>query len=92
MGLAELFLSVLIVGLSCVNAAIPFSAWRRTQDTRFALLGSANAFLALLGALWAWGQLPVNPPEFTASTEASVLLVLAAVLLFLLATLLRRHS
>jgi hypothetical protein len=92
MGLLELFVAVLITGLSCVNAAIPLSAWRRTRDERFALLGLANAVFVLLGALWVWGQLPGTPPEGTASTDLSLLFVLAAVLLFLLATLVRRPT
>ena len=62
MELQDFFVSVLIVGISCVNAAVPLAAWSRARDGRFLLLAGANGFLALAGAIWAWGVLPVNLP------------------------------
>lgn len=85
MGLEELFVAVLIVGISCVNAALPAAAWWRSKDGRFLFLSGANVGLALLGLVWTWGQLPWNPPSW-ASAEAPVLLLVLAVTLLLLAT------
>ena len=92
MGLLELFVSVLIVGVSAINAAVPVAAWTRGRDGRFLLLAAANAVFALLGALWTWGQLPVNPPSY-ASVQLPVLVIALAVSLLLLATTLwPRHA
>ncbi len=87
MGLLELFAAVLIGGLSAVNVALPVAAWGRARDGRFLLVAGANGFLALLGALWVWGQLPVNPPAYTHSGVPSLAVVLVAVLLLFAATL-----
>jgi hypothetical protein len=84
-GLAELFVAVLIVGISCVNAAIPAAVWSRSRDGRFLLLSSANGLLAVLGLLWTWGQLPWNPPSWT-SVQLPILGVALLVTLLLLAT------
>lgn len=78
-------MAVLIVGISCVNAAPPAAAWWRSKDGRFLFLSAANAGLALLGVVWTWGQLPWNPPSW-ASTGAPVLVLVLAVTLLLLAT------
>jgi hypothetical protein len=91
-GLEELFVAVLIVGISCVNAAPPAAAWWRSKDGRFLFLSGANAFLALLGAVWAWGQLPENPPSWTSAGLPVLLLVLIVSLLFLATTLWPRRS
>ena len=92
MGLAELFVSVLIVGISCVNAAPPAAAWARSRDGRFLILSSANVVLAVLGLVWVWGQLPWNPPPW-ASAELPVLLIaLLVTLLFLATTLWPRRT
>ena len=92
MGLAELFVAVLIVGISCVNAAPPAAAWWRSKDGRFLFLAAGNALLGVLGGVWSWGQLPWNPPSW-ASVELPVLvLVLAVTLLFLATTLWPRRS
>lgn len=92
MGLVELFLAVVIVGISCVNAALPAVAWGRSKDGRFFLLSTANAVLAILGALWVWGQLPGNPPSWTAVDSPILAVVLLAVLLFLATTLWPRRA
>jgi len=84
-GIAELFLAVVIVGVSCVNAALPASAWARSGDARFGLLSAANVVLAVLGGVWVWGQLPWNPPSWAAA-EWPVLLLALLVALLLLAT------
>ena len=92
MGLAELFVSVLIVGISCVNAAPPAAAWARSRDGRFLILSSANVALAVLGLVWVWGQLPWSPPAW-ASAELPVLLIaLLVTLLFLATTLWPRRT
>lgn len=92
MGLEELFVAVLIVGISCVNAAPPAAAWGRSHDGRFLFLSAANVCLALLGVIWMWGELPWNPPSW-ASTQLPVLaLVLLVTLLFLATTLWPRRS
>jgi hypothetical protein len=91
-GLAELFVAVLIVGISCVNAAVPAAAWRRARDGRFWLLSAANLGIAALGAIWTWGQLPWSPPSW-ASAQLPVLgLVLLVTLLLLATTLWPRRS
>jgi len=90
--LLELFLSVLVAGISALNSAIPFAVWRRTGDARFVFLSLANALLSVLGLVWVWGQLPVNPPSFTSVSDSTLALVLLAVLLFLVATLGRRRA
>jgi hypothetical protein len=91
-GLVELFFSVLIVGVSAVNAGVPVAAWTRGRDGRFLLLAAANAVFALLGAVWTWGQLPVNPPSYT-NAELPVLVIAFVITLLLLATTLwPRHA
>lgn len=86
MGLAELFVAVLIAGVSSINAAMPAGAYARSHDARFLFLAASNATLALLGALWAWGELPVAPPSWTGATLPILFLVLIVTLLFLAAT------
>lgn len=85
MGLLELFVAVLIAGVSLVNAAVPLAAWRRAHDGRFLFLVGANALLALLGAVWIWGELPGSPPSYT-SVGLPVLGIVLLATLFLLAT------
>ena len=85
-------MAVLIVGISCVNAAIPAAAWWSSKDGRFLFLSMANAFLALLGAVWTWGQLPGNPPSWTSAGLPVLSLVLVVSLLFLATTLWPRRS
>ncbi|HYA10589.1 MAG TPA: hypothetical protein VEH10_02815 [Thermoplasmata archaeon] len=92
MGLTELFVAVLIAGLSVANAAPPAAAWFRSRDGRFLLLSAANLGLALLGALWAWGELPWGPPSWTAVQLPVMVLVLVVVLLLLATTLWPRHA
>jgi hypothetical protein len=91
-GLLELFVAVLISGISILNSAIPASVARRTGDARFVFLSAASGFLAVLGAVWVWGELPVSPPGFTSVADATLGLVLAAVILFLVATLWPRRA
>ena len=87
MGLIELFVAVLIVGISCVNAAPPAAAWVRAHDPRFLLLAVAQLVLALLGAVWAWGQTPWNPPDWSVAQLPVLGLVLLVALLLLATTL-----
>ncbi len=89
MGLLELFLGVLIVGFSAINAGVPFAAWLRERDGRFAALGSGHLGLAVLGAIWVWGQLPVGPPSATSVSWPVLGLVLGVVVLWFLATIVR---
>jgi hypothetical protein len=86
-GLVELFVSVLIVGLSCINAAPPTAAWLRAHDPRFLLLAAAQLSLAAVGAVWAWGQMPWSPPAWTGGYLPVMGLVLLVALLFLATTL-----
>ncbi len=90
-GLPELFVAVLIVGISCVNAAMPTGAYLRSRDGRFLVLASANAGLALLGVLWTWGELPLNPPSWIVGSLPLMILVLLVDLLLLATTLWPRH-
>jgi hypothetical protein len=84
--------SVLIVGVSCVNAGVPLAAWVRARDGRFLFLAGANAVLAIVGAVWAWGVLPVSPPAFAAPQFPILILVLLVALLLLAATLWPRRT
>ena len=88
MGLPEVFVSVLIVGVSGINLALPLSAWRRSGDSRFLAIAGSSAGLAALGALWTWGAMPVGGPPWTAASLPILLVVLLVTVLFLLSTLL----
>jgi hypothetical protein len=92
MGLPELFVSVLIAGLSLVNAVVAVGAWYRTRDGRLLLVAGANLALLLVGLLWAWGQFPSGPSEFAAPSWPVLLLVLVATLFLLGTALLPRRS
>jgi hypothetical protein len=92
MGLAELFLAVLIVGVSLVNASLPIAAWARGRDGRFLVIAAAHVVLAGLGVLWTWGQLPVNPPSSAVVQLPVLAIAFLATLLFLIATLWPRHA
>jgi hypothetical protein len=91
-GLAELFVAVLIVGISCINAAPPAAAWTRSRDGRFLFLSAANLGLAAVGLVWAWGQLPWNPPGWASAQLPILGLTLLVTLLFLATTLWPRRS
>ncbi|HKN06128.1 MAG TPA: hypothetical protein VJ021_00795 [Thermoplasmata archaeon] len=91
MGLVELFVAVLVTGISCVNAGIPTGAFVRSQDGRFLVLAGANALLALLGALWTWGELPLNAPSWAVPNLPVLALTLLVALLLLATTLWPRH-
>jgi len=91
MGLLELFVAVLIAGVSAINAAVPLAAWLRAHDGRFLFLVGANALLALLGAVWAWGELPGAPPSYTAVELPVLVITLLATLLLLATSLWRRR-
>ncbi len=91
MGLIELFIAVLIAGISVVNAAVPLGAWFRARDARFLLITGANAMLAALGGVWIWGQLPVSPPGYASVGLPVLLIVLLATLLWLASSLWRRR-
>lgn len=91
MGLVELFVAALIAGISLVNATVPIAAWLRAHDGRFLMLAGANAFLALVGALWTWGELPGSPPSYTAVQLPILAFVLLVTVLLLASTLWPRH-
>jgi hypothetical protein len=91
-GWVELFVAVLIVGISCVNAAPPSLAWYRARDGRFLLLSGANLGLAGLGAIWVRGQLPGSPPSWTSVQLPALGLVLVVVALLLVTTLWPRRA
>lgn len=91
MGLAELFVAVLVLGISCVNAAMPAGAYARSKDARFLALSAGNLALAVLGVFWTWGQLPLSPPAWTSASLVSMVVVLVVTLLFLAATVWPRH-
>jgi formate hydrogenlyase subunit 4 len=88
-GLVELFLAVLVVGFSAINAGVPFAAWGRARDGRFALLGAGHLGLAALGAIWVWGAWPGTPPPSAVAPWPILTLVVAVVLLWFAATLWR---
>jgi hypothetical protein len=91
--LAELFAAVLIVGVSLINAAPPAAAFARSRDVRFVLLSVAHLLLALVGAVWAWGELaPLDPPAWTAASLPVIGAVLIVALLFLTTTLWPRRG
>ena len=92
MGIIELFAAVVIVGVSCINAAPPAAAWFRSGDGRFGLLCAANATLAVLGGVWAWGQLPYDAPSWTAVQLPVLLLVLVVTGLLLATTIWPRRT
>jgi hypothetical protein len=91
-GLVELFVAVLIAGVSCINLGLPAVAFQRSGDGRFLALSGANAVLVLVGLLWAWGQLPYNPPAWTGVGLPILALVLLVALLLLVSTLWRRRA
>ena len=91
MGLAELFVAVLLTGISCVNSAMPLGAYARSKDGRFLALSAGNLALALLGILWTWGQLPLSPPSWATASLVSMSIVLVVALIFLVATIWPRH-
>jgi hypothetical protein len=92
MGLLELFFAVLIVGVSGVNTGVPVAAWTRARDGRFLLLAAANAVLAVLGAVWTWGELPLSPPSYAEAQLPVLGIALVATLLLLATTLWPRHA
>jgi len=90
-GLVELFVAVLVTGISCVNAGVPTGAFLRSRDGRFLVLAGANGVFALLGALWTWGELPLNPPSWAVPNLPVLALALLVALLLLATTLWPRH-
>lgn len=89
MGLVELFVEVLVVGFSLVNAGVPVAAWARGRDARFLLVAAGHGGLAVLGAVWAWGTLPYATPGFPTAQLPILVLVLLVVLAWFAATLWR---
>lgn len=85
MGLLELFVAVLIAGISVINTVVALGAWSRARDPRLLLVTGANIGLVLVGLFWAWGQFPGGPSEFAAPSWPILILVLV-VSLFLLGT------
>jgi hypothetical protein len=93
MGLPELFVAALIVGLSAVNTLVPLTAWSRARDPRLLLVAGANVCLLVLGALWAWGALPAGAgSEFASPPWPVLVLVFGTALLLLGTALLPRRS
>ncbi|MCI4352172.1 MAG: hypothetical protein L3K14_02125 [Thermoplasmata archaeon] len=92
MGLPELFVAALITGLSAINAVVPLGAWSRTRDPRLLLVAGANGCLLLVGALWAWGQLPGGPTEFGTPSWPILILALGVALLLLGTALVPRRT
>jgi hypothetical protein len=87
--LLELFVAVLVVGVSMVNSAVPAAAWARHRDGRFLLLSLSNLLLAVVGAIWVWGQWPGSPPGYALVQLPILGLVFLATVAVLAATLLR---
>ena len=92
MGVVELALSVVIAAAAAVGSGVPFSAWMRTREPRLLLVGGADLALLLVGLVWLWGQLPVSPPSYTATTLPAAALVALAALLLLGTGLVRRRA
>jgi hypothetical protein len=92
MGLPELFVAALIVGLSVVNAIVALGAWSRARDPRLLLVSGANVSVLLVGLLWAWGQFPGGPSEFANPSWPVLILVLVAALLLLGTALFPRRT
>jgi hypothetical protein len=86
-GLVELFVAVLIAGVSLVNLAVPAAAYARLRDVRFLLLAAGNGFFAVLGGVWIWGELPVGAPGSASGSLPVLGLALAVVLLLLASSL-----
>jgi hypothetical protein len=91
--LAELFASVLITGVSLINAAPPAAAFGRSRDLRFILLSLGHLLLAFVGAVWAWGEIaPLDPPGWSSASLPIMVVVLLVALLFLSTTLWPRRG
>ena len=86
-GLYELATAALIVGISCINAALSAVVGLRSGDRRFGAVVGAHALLVILGAVWVWGQLPVSPPSWAVESLPVLGIVLVAAVLFLASTL-----
>lgn len=91
MGLVELFVAVVLAGVSLLNAAVPLLAFGRARDPRLLGIACAHLGLAALGGLWAWGQLPYAPPPWTQADLPVLGLALAVALVFLATTLAPRR-
>ncbi len=93
MVLPELFVAVVVAGISAINAAIPAAAWNRSRDGRFLLLASANLVLAALGTVWAWGELPpLHPPSWATPALPTELILLVGAVLLLATTVWPRRA
>lgn len=92
MGLLELFVAALIVGVSLINAGVALGAWTRARDPRLWLVAGANLSLLLIGLLWAWSQVPGGPSEFGTPSWPVMILVLVAALFLLGTALLPRRT
>jgi hypothetical protein len=91
-GLIELFVAVLVAGISVVNAALPLAAWARLHDGRFLILSTGNALFAVLGALWIWGSLPGNPPAYAVPSLPALLLAFGVTVLILASAVWSRRT
>ncbi len=87
MTLPDLFVTVLIVGVSSINATLAALAGYRSGERRFLAVSAANGVMAVLGAVWTWGELPVSPPSWSVAQFPVPLLLLLAAVLFLVSTL-----
>ena len=92
MALLELFVAVLVAGVSVLNTALPIATWARSHDGRFLLVAGSSGLFAVLAGLWVWGQLPLDPPGFAEVGLPVLVLALGAVVLLFGATLWPRGS
>jgi hypothetical protein len=92
MGLPELFVAALVAGISVVNSVVALGAWSRARDPRLLLVSGANLSLLVVGILWAWGQLPGGPAEFSNPSWPVLILVLLATVFLLGTALLPRRT
>jgi hypothetical protein len=92
MELLALVLALGIVAASGLASGIPIAAWSRTRDPRFLLVAGADLALLALGIVWAYGELPVSPPGYAASTLPALALAAVAAVLLLATGLIRRRA
>ncbi len=92
MGSLELALAAAIVVLSGVSSGVPFAAFGRTRDARLLLVGLANLALLALGILWLYGELPIQPPAYAATTLPALAAVTFASACLLATGIIRRRG
>jgi len=92
MALVELFIAVLVVGVSLVNASIPLAALTRTREARFVWVALGNLALAVFGSIAAWAELPASFAGPVGVPFYGLLCVLIAALLLMLSTVWPRRT